>query len=109
MPPLTKDSQIGSLLPISRTNQVKVEELGTLTDEELTALANSNQRAFVGSLRQAIVANVRIAGAALCELKQRLEHGDWSAWLKAHFKGSPETARLYMRIAREWDFVVQHG
>src|SRR5262249_20826319 len=48
-------------------------------------------------------------GAALFQLKARLKHGSWGAWLAKNFKGSPESARLYMRIAKHWRLIEEHG
>jgi hypothetical protein len=51
----------------------------------------------------------RRAGAALVELKRRVGRGNWQDWLRDNFEMSPQTARLYMRIALRWDEIVEHG
>ena len=45
----------------------------------------------------------RRAGKMLIEAKSQLPHGEWLPWLKAHFRLSHETARTYMRLAREYE------
>jgi hypothetical protein len=80
-----------------------------LSDEELIAAINEHHPAYGGTQSRAIVHHARFAGSALLEMKRRCQHGDWTAWLKANFDGSPETANLYMRIARKWDVIVAHG
>jgi len=84
--------------------------LAKLSNDELRDLANGGHQAFVGCFKKGIKDHVRVAGAALNVLKKRIgQHGSWMDWLKENFKGSPETARLYMRVAREWRFVTKHG
>ena len=38
------------------------------------------------------------AGRILAEVKDRLPHGKFTAWVKARFEGSSRTARLYMQV-----------
>lgn len=40
------------------------------------------------------------AGRILAEVKDRLPHGKFTAWVKARFEGSSRTARLYMQVHR---------
>jgi hypothetical protein len=106
--------QNGSPPPIPEAH---VEELAKLSDEELIAFANHQHHQFRGCMRKAIVEHARLAGAALLAMKARLTQArkdgrkrrDWGAWLQANFAGSPETARLYMRIAESWGRIVAHG
>jgi hypothetical protein len=100
--------QNGRELPLSR-QPVPVEDYKDLTDKELTALANGHHRAFCGSLRMAVVGHARVAGAALVQLKSRLKHGTWAGWLKENFKGSAASARLYIRVAKNWHLIVEQG
>jgi hypothetical protein len=104
--PNSEGSENGSSLPIRDTC---LEDLTKRTDEELIALANGEHRKFGGCLRKAIKDHARLAGAALNEMKRRTEHGAWGAWLKENFEGSAETARLYMRVASEWDQLIAAG
>ena len=99
-------SQNGSPLPFSETD---LDRLHELSDDELSALANESPWRFVGCMKDAIEQHARLAGAALNVLKKRIPYGQWTDWLKANFKGSPETARRYSRIAEEWAFVEEHG
>jgi hypothetical protein len=88
---------------------VNVEDLKDLTDKELIALANGHHREFCGTLRKAVVEHAGIAGHALLQLKSRQKHGTWEDWLKKNFQGSAKSAQLYMRIAKHWRLIVQHG
>jgi hypothetical protein len=101
----------GRQLPFRRggRRRLKVEDLPELSDEQLQDVANSHHRAFAGSLRKAMTDHARLAGAALLQLKARLKQGSWGDWLKKHFRGSAETARLYMRVAKHWHLIVEQG
>src|SRR5205823_14228621 len=57
--------------------------LPILSVEELKKEANGGHERFAGSLRKAVVEHARRAGAALVQLKSKLEHGKWSAWLRS--------------------------
>lgn len=72
------------------------ELLESLADE-----ANDEHRKAIGAMRQALD-HARASGEALIEAKGQLEHGDWTPWLEENFEASARTARIYMRIARNW-------
>ena len=76
------------------------------TVAQLKGTANDNHKAIMGAARTT-VEHARQAGEALLKLKELVGHGDWQAWLKKNFQGSPETARLYARIADNWKIVVK--
>lgn len=80
------------------------------SDEELKAIANKNHAACVSCLRKTLN-HIRLAGDALNEMKGRLKgtRGAWGAWLAENFDGSPESARLYMRVAANWEKIVADG
>jgi hypothetical protein len=43
------------------------------------------------------------AGSALCRARKlHRKRGTWTPWLRENFKGSVETARIYMRVHRQW-------
>ena len=42
------------------------------------------------------------AGFELLKTKKLIKHGRWTDWLNSNFDASPETARGYMRIAKNW-------
>lgn len=73
-------------------------------EEALRYVATANachqgcRTAMIGVLDHA-----RHAGLALREAKRRVTGRQWTKFLQAHFVGSPETARVYMRVARLWD------
>jgi hypothetical protein len=115
--PQEGNGQNGKRLPLAQQGngvkespQAKKEQnLKSLSDEELIEVANGHHLQFVGCISKAVKAHARIAGKALLLLKSRRDHGDWETWLKKHFKGSPEMARLYMRMAKGWELVVELG
>jgi hypothetical protein len=104
----TPAGQNGKPLPFEAA-AVAAEDLQKLSVEQLTELANRHHRGFLGCVRGAFVEHARLAGGALLLLKSRLEAGGWGDWLKANFVGSPETARLYMRVARHWPAIQGLG
>lgn len=69
-----------------------------LNDDELKEMANlfaaKCQKAAQQTVKDAIV-----AGNALNELKGRVKHGEWRAWLKINFDFSTVTAFTYMTLA----------
>src|SRR4051794_951662 len=42
----------------------------------------------------------RAAGEKLLQAKEKCNHGEWLAWVKANVKFSQEQARRYMRLAK---------
>jgi hypothetical protein len=81
---------------------------GDPTDEELSTEVRAGMAAVEAGMRAA-VDGARRAGAALIEMKKRVGHGHWEAWVRDNFDLSSQTARLYMRVAKNWDRVVEHG
>jgi Protein of unknown function (DUF3102) len=69
---------------------------------ELAYEANRQHRQVTRLLRSTIH-HARAAGEALTVAKKKVGFGNWSKWLKTDFDSSPETARVYMRIAKYWD------
>jgi hypothetical protein len=55
-------------------------------------------KAWLGALDHAYQ-----SGSLLIQAKKILKHGQWANWLERHFEGSYETAKVYIRIAKEWD------
>jgi hypothetical protein len=47
------------------------------------------------------------AGELLAEMKSRLKHGQWTAYLEANFEGSVRTAQGYMRLATNRGQIAQ--
>jgi len=62
---------------------------------------NREHKEVVASLSRGLE-HARRAGELLNQAKGAVPHGQWAAWLGEYFVGSDRTARLYMRIAREW-------
>lgn len=48
---------------------------------------------------RAALPHYQAAGEKLLEAKAQLPHGEFTHWVKVHFRLSPETARHYMRLA----------
>lgn len=71
--------------------------------KQIAVIANDfhikSARAYRKGLRFA-----KRAGDALCEAKKlQRKRGTWQTWLDDNFKGSRETARIYMRLAKNWN------
>jgi hypothetical protein len=49
------------------------------------------------------VGHAHHAGDLLQQVKARLKHGEFGPWMEANCPFKPATARLYMKIAAEWD------
>ncbi len=98
----------GSQLPVC-----SIDDLATLSDDELKEVINGHHRAFMGCLGKAIKEHARLVGAALIEmklrLKERLGHGHFDEWVREHFAGSERTARVYRQIADNWKAIELLG
>lgn len=70
----------------------------------LAEAANNAHECAAVALRSALV-SAREAGGYLLEAKGLVGHGEWSAWLKANFKGGARTAQRYQRIAKNWSSI----
>lgn len=76
--------------------------------------ANDEHRAAEDAASRALE-HARRAGELLVEAKGRVEHGDWTDWIRRRCDFSPRTARRYMRIADRWSEIearmegVQNG
>lgn len=56
----------------------------------------------VRSLIKRSGADILEIGQKLIEVRDRLKHGKWGAWLHAEFEWSIDTAENYMRVARQF-------
>jgi hypothetical protein len=70
---------------------------------DLAARINTEHEAAEVAYQDA-VAHAMTCGDLLIEAKSELKHGGWSKWLKQNCEVSARTATLYMRLAknREW-------
>ncbi|MEQ8694277.1 MAG: hypothetical protein RIC85_02995 [Gammaproteobacteria bacterium] len=85
---------------------------GAAKDQKLRELEDTAISHHLGAINtwRNTLDHARQAGEALNEAKRILgRRGRWTKWLTKHFceaaLASKETARVYMRIAREWDRV----
>ncbi|MFI5003829.1 MAG: DUF3102 domain-containing protein [Solirubrobacterales bacterium] len=69
------------------------------TDEDLAREINTEHGHVEAHKRTTIQHAIR-CGELLLEMKQRVGHGNWLAWVEAHFEASERTARNYMEIAK---------
>jgi hypothetical protein len=76
-------------------NVIKFE---TLEVDVLIGMANESAELVEASARKAVEQAER-CGRALIAIKEKLQHGEWSAWLGQNFDYSQEHARRYMTIA----------
>jgi len=68
-------------------------------DEEITREINTEHRQVETHKRNTIQHAIR-CGELLLEMKRRVGHGNWLAWVGEHFEASERTARNYMEIAK---------
>jgi hypothetical protein len=85
--------QNGSQLPESTEGQI----------EFWKKRANDSHLAFFNGFRASVKEYARDAGMALNKIKGLLRHGEFGSWLEKNFDGSAETARVYMRISKDWN------
>ncbi len=70
-----------------------------LTDDALAHEINTEHGHVETHKRNTIKHAIR-CGELLLEMKQRVGHGNWLAWVEKHFEASERTARNYMEIAK---------
>lgn len=76
-------------------------EIAGFATEELAAYANEQHENVMGALHTAIN-HAKLAGDALNAAKSKIAHGGWGKWLNANFHASARTARVYMRVSKQW-------
>jgi hypothetical protein len=69
------------------------------TDEDLTQEINT-EHTRVETHKRTMIQHAIRCGELLLEMKQRVGHGHWLAWVEEHFEASERTARNYMEIAK---------
>jgi hypothetical protein len=95
-----------------RRREAKREDrrrLSGLTDEQLKAEIRAEHELVIGAGREA-VRHALECGEALLVMKYRVKLENsrgWTAWLTRNFKRSLETARVYMRVAKNRWYVEE--
>lgn len=69
------------------------------SDDDLVREINAEHGQVETYKRNTIQHAIR-CGELLLEMKQRVGHGNWLAWVREHFDASERTARNYMEIAK---------
>jgi hypothetical protein len=69
------------------------------TDDDLAQAINAEHGRVEEHKHKTIRHAIR-CGELLLEMKQRVGHGNWLAWVAEHFEASERTARNYMEIAK---------
>ena len=71
--------------------------------DRLSALANhaNDAHARAGDAVVSALRHALEAGRALSEAQALVPYGEWERWLAEHFRGSPRSARRWMRLYRE--------
>lgn len=80
---------------MKKAEVIKIEDMSL---EALQEIANSSGEAVEKTARMAVSHAIR-AGRALTAAKLKVPHGQWLAWLKAHWNYSQQTASRYITIA----------
>jgi hypothetical protein len=87
--------------------------LAELSDRELADWTVRRHHSLIGGIHNLTRTFARQAGLGLIEMKQRVRaRGEnWTAWLADddNFPASPQTAQVYMRIARHWPKLEAEG
>jgi hypothetical protein len=69
------------------------------TDDDLAREINA-EHGQVEAYKHNTIQHAIRCGELLLEMKQRVGHGNWLAWVQEHFEASERTARNYMEIAK---------
>ncbi len=69
------------------------------SDEELAREINA-EHGHVETYKRNTIQHAIRCGELLLEMKRRVGHGNWLAWVGEHFEASERTARNYMEIAK---------
>jgi hypothetical protein len=69
------------------------------TDDDLVRAINA-EHIHVETHKHKTIGHAIRCGELLLEMKQRVGHGNWLAWVDEHFEASERTARNYMEIAK---------
>jgi hypothetical protein len=69
------------------------------TDDDLVREINA-EHCQVETYKHNTIQHAIRCGELLLEMKQRVGHGNWLAWVEEHFEASERTARNYMEIAK---------
>jgi hypothetical protein len=69
------------------------------TDDDLVREINA-EHGQVETYKHNTIQHAIRCGELLLEMKQRVGHGNWLAWVEEHFEASERTARNYMEIAK---------
>jgi transcriptional regulator with XRE-family HTH domain len=76
-----------------------------LSLDQLAEAANRDDEATRAHVAKGLAHAAR-AGEALLQAKQQLKRGQFSPWLERNFSAGRTQAFLYMRIARNYDFLI---
>ncbi len=91
----TRRCEDGTLFYSGFDKDRKLRELAEQANQHL----RESKMAWRGALEHA-----KQAGDALLEARRITgKYGKWGRWVRNNFDGSMETARVYMRIARNWN------
>lgn len=91
------------------------EPLSDLSLDQLSEIANSAHTEIegaalrCGSILDGAVQHAIRAGSALVEVKFRVGHGKFLAWLRENFRGSEDTAGRYMKIFKNKDKLLSNS
>ena len=72
---------------------------GALTNDDLARAINT-EHGHVETYKRNTIKHAIRCGELLLEMKKRVGHGNWLAWVEEHFEASERTARNYMEIAK---------
>jgi hypothetical protein len=90
-------AQATGVLP--RPEDVAPSSKPVRSDEEMAREINT-EHGHVETYKRNTIQHAIRCGEMLLEMKRRVGHGNWLAWVEEHFEASERTARNYMEIAK---------
>lgn len=69
--------------------------------KDLATCANEEHKACLAAVENALE-HAQAVGEALLQAKKQCPHGMWGEWLRENFKGSHQSANVYMQVAKRW-------
>ena len=88
---------MGDLVPYEPRTPLPIPDLKVIINRE---------HQLAGEAALSFAAHAALCGDALIAVKEQLAHGEFMPWVDANVDASYETAKRYMRVARNWSRVT---
>jgi hypothetical protein len=90
-----------------KTEAVNADNMNALAVCETIAEGINREHAAAQAFARTALEHARLCGELLIQAKASQRHGSWRGWLAQHTTISERTAQGYMRLAREWERVIE--